>query len=58
MMNQAENKGKIKSGDVIRGGISINRLLCADYCGLFCIATNQEWNKLQSLLLAYEKESG
>lgn len=43
LLNQAENSEKLHGATVKKGGISINHVLFADDCVLFCKATTQEW---------------
>ncbi|XP_041011424.1 uncharacterized protein LOC121255210 [Juglans microcarpa x Juglans regia] len=58
LINAAEKKGDIKGVSVRRGGTSINHLMFADDCILFCRAKVSEWKKIHELLQLYEAGSG
>lgn len=55
LFQQVERNELIKGVVASRGGRSINHLLFADDCAIFCKAKQEEWCFVEHILLLYEK---
>lgn len=58
LLKEAESKRAIKGVKVSKGGTSINHLLFAYDCIIFCKPELQQWRALEAILSRHEEASG